>query len=62
MEIFLLSLTIIGLSIFGMAAGVVFSNKVLKGSCGGLGKLLGKDCEICENKDKCQRDKTEQSA
>lgn len=62
MEIFLLTLTIVSLSIFGMAAGVVFSNKALKGSCGGLGKLLGKDCDFCENKDKCQRDKTKQSA
>lgn len=62
MEIYLLSLAIISLAIFGMAAGVIFNNKVLKGSCGGLGKLLGKDCDFCENKDKCQKDKAEKMA
>ena len=38
-----------------MAVGVIFSNKVLKGSCGGLGKVLGKDCDFCDKKDQCTK-------
>lgn len=38
----------IGLLFAGMAVGVIFSNKPIKGSCGGLATLGMKDgCEIC---------------
>ena len=37
----LLATALIGCAMFCMAVGVVFSNKVLQGSCGGVG---GKDC------------------
>lgn len=56
METVLFTLGIFSTAIFFMAVGVVFSNKVLKGSCGGLGKILGKDCDFCENRHKCQKD------
>lgn len=37
----------------GMAVGVIFSNKPIKGSCGGLSTLGLKDgCVICGGKDK----------
>ena len=35
-----------------MGIGYFFRGKVLLGSCGGLGKLMGKDCDFCENKGK----------
>ncbi len=40
---------------FGMALGLIFQNKPLKGSCGGVAKLMGnEDCEICGgNPNKC---------
>lgn len=42
----------------GMAIGVIFSNKPLKGSCGGVGKALQEDdytCEICgDDESKCE--------
>ncbi len=40
---------------FCLAVGVVFYNRRLKGSCGGLGALLGKDCSSCA----CGRGKEE---
>lgn len=49
--------TVIFLVLFAaMAVGVIFSNKPIKGSCGGLNKIgLGsEECEICGgNPDKC---------
>jgi hypothetical protein len=37
MEVFLLTLGIIAALMGGMAVGVIFSNKPLRGSCGGVG-------------------------
>jgi len=39
-----------------MGIGCLFAGKKLAGSCGGLGKLLGKDCEFCEKSDECSLD------
>jgi len=53
MKYFLLSLTVMCLTILAMAVGVIFSNRRIKGSCGGLGAVMGDDCDFCDNKDKC---------
>lgn len=52
---FLISLVVLGLCLAGMAIGVIFGNKALKGSCGGLGQVMGDKCQFCENKDKCDK-------
>ena len=42
-----------------MALGVIFSNKPLQGSCGGIGKMFGFDgCMFCEKKRRgeCKKD------
>lgn len=50
--------TVLFLVLFAaMAVGVIFSNKPIKGSCGGLNNVgLGNgECEICGgNRDKCE--------
>lgn len=51
---FLISFVVIGFALMGMAIGVILSNKRLKGSCGGLGAVMGDDCDFCEKKDKCE--------
>jgi hypothetical protein len=38
METFLATALIFGLAMVGMAVGVIFSNRSLKGSCGGTGQ------------------------
>lgn len=53
----ILSLVIITLAISGMAIGVIVSNKELKGSCGGLGAIMGDDCMYCEKQETCDRKK-----
>ncbi len=46
--VILLSFVFMLLVVAGMAVGVVFSNKPIKGSCGGIQNLgLGGDCDIC---------------
>ena len=48
MTIFVLVFAILCLFMAAMAVGVIFSNKPIKGSCGGLGSLgLKEDCPIC---------------
>ena len=54
MKILLITFVTFLLVILGMAVGVIIANKRLAGSCGGLGKILGKDCEFCDEKDKCK--------
>ena len=55
MQYFLITLGVLLLVISGMAVGYIFSKKELKGSCGGLGKVMGDDCDFCEKKDQCDK-------
>ncbi|MFG1492192.1 (Na+)-NQR maturation NqrM [Halobacteriovorax sp. GFR7] len=52
-KLFLITFAVLALSITGMAVGVILSNRKLQGSCGGLGKLIGEDCQFCDKKDEC---------
>ncbi len=54
MKLFFITLVIFILSVLGLAMGAIFSKKYLKGSCGGLGKIMGKKCEHCGNEGKCK--------
>lgn len=47
-ETIIAAIVVMGLLFSGMAVGVIFSNKPIKGSCGGLNALGMKEgCEIC---------------
>ncbi len=61
-KILLLSLLIVGLAIFGMAIGVILSNRKLQGSCGGLGAIMGEDCLFCDKKEECEEEKKRDAA
>lgn len=54
---FLLTLAALFTFVFLMAIGYIFSKKALKGSCGGLGKIMGEDCMFCEKKEQCKKKK-----
>ncbi|MBL4868405.1 MAG: (Na+)-NQR maturation NqrM [Pseudomonadales bacterium] len=58
MNMILVTFFVMGLVVLGMAVGVIFANKPLKGSCGGLNKIgLEGDCEICGgDMDKCEEE------
>ena len=48
MTIFILSFIVIALLVSGMAVGVIFANKPIKGSCGGMAALgIDTSCDIC---------------
>ena len=55
----ILIITFVGMLIAmaGMGIGVIVSNRKLKGSCGGLGNVLGEQCNFCGKKDECEREK-----
>jgi hypothetical protein len=57
MQTFLMTLAIIGIALIGMAIGVIVSNRALKGSCGGLGRVIGEECGFCGRKDECEEAK-----
>ena len=40
--------------IFLMALGYLFTQRPLKGSCGGLNRITGLSCLFCRQKDQCQ--------
>ena len=48
-----LSIIVLGIAIFGLSIGVIFNDKPIQGSCGGLGadescKICGADPQKCE--------------
>lgn len=48
MATFLLAFVIFAVLIAGMAIGVIFQNKPIKGTCGGLNQMNGGgECEFC---------------
>ena len=52
MEVYL-SIIILGLAFFGLSLGVVFKNKPIQGSCGGVG--ADENCTICSgDPQKCE--------
>lgn len=55
MTTFLITLAVLGIFIVAMAVGVILSNKPLQGSCGGLGRIMGDDCDFCDKKEECPR-------
>ncbi len=45
---FLLAMLVFILVVAGMAVGVIFSNKPIKGSCGGMSAIgIDSNCDIC---------------
>ena len=47
-----LSIIILGIAIFGLSIGVIFNDKPIQGSCGGIG--ADESCTICEgDAEKC---------
>tara|TARA_B100000212_G_C27119630_1_gene424291 strand:- start:139 stop:375 length:237 start_codon:yes stop_codon:yes gene_type:complete len=56
LTVFFLTLIFLVLIVVAMAVGVLFSNKPIKGSCGGMQSLgLGEKCDICgSNTDECE--------
>ena len=58
METFLFTLGFLLLVVAAMAVGVIFANKPIKGSCGGIAALgLGGDCDICGgDTNKCEEE------
>ncbi len=55
--IYVVTFLVLALFFVFMGVGVIFSNKRLKGSCGGLGQIMGEDCAFCSKKDKCEKAK-----
>ncbi len=56
MNIVLITLIVFLIAFSGMAIGVILSNKVVKGSCGGIGALFGSSaCDTCAVKDRCEK-------
>lgn len=58
MDIFFVTISVFIIAFFGMAIGVVVADKRIKGSCGGIGAIMGKSaCDSCSSKEKCKSNK-----
>lgn len=56
METLLLTIGLVGTVMAGMAVGVIFSNRELKGSCGGVGGSGSCACEEAGTPGACKDD------
>jgi hypothetical protein len=57
MNTILISFLVFAIVMLGMAVGLIFNNREIKGSCGGLNAIDGLEgaCDICEVKEQCKR-------
>lgn len=60
MKMFLITFLGMMTFIFLMAIGVILVGKRLKGSCGGLGSIMGEDCMFCSKAEECKKKKQEE--
>lgn len=59
MSVFFLTMLVFALVMAAMALGVIFSDKPIKGSCGGMGALgLDTACDICGGNPKTCEEET----
>ena len=53
MKLFLLTLVVFAIVLVGMSVGVIFGNRRIRGSCGGVSQLDGKHgkitCDACSS-------------
>ena len=62
MKIFLFTLTSLLGFVLLSSIGFIIAKKTLKGSCGGLGKIMGDNCMFCEKKEECDSKKKTKTA
>ena len=62
-EIFLLVFAIFLVCCFLLALGLIYRNKPLRGSCGGMSAVTGEKCSICgaSSESECRKEETEKS-
>jgi len=60
MTIFIFTLLALVIVVTAMSVGVIFANKPIKGSCGGMGALgIDTECDICGGSTaKCEEERT----
>jgi len=55
MTYFIITFAVLVLFLIFMSIGVLLGKDPIKGSCGGLGKIMGSKCDICGDRDKCEK-------
>jgi uncharacterized protein len=61
MKMFIITFLTMASFIFLMAIGVILVGKRLKGSCGGLGSIMGEDCMFCSKALECKKRKEQEA-
>ncbi len=60
MDTLIITTSVFLVAFTGMAVGVIIADKRIKGSCGGIGALMGKSaCDMCALKEKCKSSEKE---
>lgn len=59
MSVFVITLVVVSISFLAMCLGTLLFKRTIKGSCGGIKKIMNLQCLFCDKRQDCSEENSE---